>query len=197
MMDFNPFKQKISELNTLELEKGRVLVSEPFMQDPYFKRSVVLLTEHSQEGTVGLILNQPLGIKLNEIVTELTECDFPVFLGGPVNSQNLFFLHKEDKLPGRVQLSESLYWDGDFELLKDWINSGRINPNEIRFFLGYSGWDYTQLKDEINSQSWLISELNDAVIFQTNTLNLWKKSMQAMGKVQAIYANFPEDPKLN
>ena len=196
-MDFNPFKKKISELSSLDLKKGRVLVSEPFMQDPYFKRSVVFLTEHSKEGTVGFILNQPLGVKISELVPELSNCDFPVFLGGPVNSQNLFFLHKEDKLPGSIQLSADLYWDGDFEILKEWLNSGRVKADEIRFFLGYSGWDYVQLKDEINSQSWLITELKESVIFQVNTNSLWKESMKSMGEMQAIYANFPEDPKLN
>ena len=196
-MDFNPFKHKISELTTLEAQKGRVLIAEPFMQDPYFKRSVVLLTEHSKQGAVGFILNQPLGIQVQEVLPDFLECEAPVYLGGPVNPQNLFFIHNSSTLPGAIQISESLYWDGDFELLKNWLEVGKILPNEVRFFLGYSGWDYAQLNGELEKQSWLISQLDESTILDSNTDTLWKHSLQAMGKEQAILSSFPEDPSLN
>lgn len=196
-MDFNPFKHKISELTTLVAQKGRVLIAEPFMLDPYFKRSVVLLTEHSKQGAVGFILNQPLGIQVQEVLPDFIACEAPVFLGGPVNPQNLFFIHNCSSLPGAIQITESLYWDGDFEILKSWLKAGKIIPNQVRFFLGYAGWDYAQLNEELEKQSWLISQLDEETTLDPNTDKLWKASLQAMGKEQAILSSFPEDPNLN
>ncbi|MEQ8624169.1 MAG: YqgE/AlgH family protein [Vicingaceae bacterium] len=196
-MDFNPFKYKISDLNALEVQKGRVLIAEPFMQDPYFKRSVVLITEHSKDGAVGFILNQSLGIEVQEVLPDFPEIKAPVFLGGPVNPQNLFFVHNCASLPGAIQIAEKLYWDGDFDLLQDWLKVGKISTSDVRFFLGYSGWDFTQLNDELEKQSWLISELDAQHILNNRTELLWKHSLQAMGKEQAILSSFPEDPSLN
>ncbi len=196
-MDFNPFKHKITELNKLKAEVGNVLIAEPFMQDPYFKRSVVLLSEHNAEGTVGFILNSPLDIQLSQVLPDFPEIDAAVFLGGPVQPQNLFYVHNQADLPGAVPISEKLYWDGDFDLLQEYIRSGIIQPKNIRFFLGYSGWDSDQLTEEIESQSWLISKISPQEILSTETDELWKSSVQAMGKTPALFANFPEDPKLN
>lgn len=197
-MDFNPFKHKISELSSISAGKGNLLIAEPFMQDPYFKRSVVLLCEHSNEGIVGFILNQSLGIKLSEVMPDISEQDFPVFLGGPVSPQNLFFLHRFGELPGCLQITDELYWDGDFEILKMMLQKGEVMPEDIRFFLGYSGWDFDQLSNEIENQSWLINQLNMSDIFEINPDHLWKHAVKSMKKKQAtILAEFPEDPTLN
>lgn len=196
-MDFNPFRHKISDLNQLDVEVGHVLIAEPFMQDPYFKRSVVLITEHNAEGTVGFILNNPLGIELNEVLPEFPEFQATVFLGGPVQPQNLFYIHNQASLPGAIQINDELFWDGDFDLLQEYIKSGLIKEGDIRFFLGYSGWDQQQLTDEIESQSWLISKITSPSILSVETDELWKESVQAMGKTPALFANFPEDPNLN
>jgi len=196
-MDFNPFKRKITDLSSLTADKGNVLIAEPFMQDPYFKRSVVLLTEHNQDGSVGFILNNPLNIKLNEIIPDFADFEAEVYLGGPVQPQNLFFIHDQEHLPSAIQISDGLYWDGDFELLKSWIKRGNIDHSNIRFFLGYSGWEVKQLRDEIKAQSWLISKLDKTSILTDDTEQLWKTALQQMGKDQAIISTFPEDPRLN
>lgn len=197
-MDFNPFKHKISDLNSFTAEKGNLLIAEPFMKDPYFKRSVVLLCEHESNGTVGLILNHPLGIQLKEVLPDFPDFDAAVFLGGPVNPQNLFFLHRHGGIPGSIEISKDLYWDGDFEVLKSLIQNGEVNSQEIRFFLGYSGWDFDQLQNEIEGQSWLINRIDNQDILNIPPEDLWKHSIKSMEKKQAtMMADFPEDPSLN
>ena len=196
-MDFDPFKRKISELHTHRAEKGNVLVAEPFMQDPYFKRSVVLLTEHNEEGTVGFILNHLLQVRLAELIPELSHLDLAVYLGGPVQSQSLFYIHRNPDIEGSIQLQENLYWDGNFEQIKALLVEGSLKESDIRLFLGYSGWETNQLEDEIKAQSWLIGNVPSDQIFKMKEDKLWKVTMQAMGKQQSYLAEFPEDPELN
>ncbi|MEQ8908792.1 MAG: YqgE/AlgH family protein [Vicingaceae bacterium] len=197
-MEFNPFKRKISELSKIEPKKGRFLVSEPFMDDPYFKRSVVFLTEHNDEGTVGFILNQPLDIKLSDILVDFPDFDANVFLGGPVQPQNLFYLHRKGELiPESVKVNEDIYWNGNFESLKAMIQQGEIDPLEIKFFLGYSGWDRDQLRDELSGDSWFVQESNSEIILDSSEADLWKKVMQQAENDIALMANFPENPNLN
>jgi len=166
-MDFNPFEHKISDLNNHSAQKGKVLLAEPFMQDPYFKRSVVLLCEHAPEGSVGFILNHEMSLKINEVIDDFPDFNVPVFLGGPVKPENLFFLHQMKDLPGSIRITEGLYWSGDFEVLKARIERKEVKTNQIRFFLGYSGWDNEQLSMEIEQQSWIIHRLEVHTFFNT------------------------------
>ena len=196
-MDFNPFKHRISELNSINAEKGTILISEPFMKDPYFKRSVVLLCERNEDGTVGFILNQPLNINLSDVISDDLGFNSPLFLGGPVEPQNLFFIHTCESLSGSISISDDLYWSGDFEMLKLFLSNGTLSIHEVKFFLGYSGWDADQLKGEIASESWLISKMRNKDILAENTETLWREALEKMGKEQALLATFPEDPSLN
>lgn len=196
-MKFDPFKYSISELNRLEAKKGRLLVAEPFMKDDYFKRSVVLLCESNEDGSVGFILNQELDLELNQVIHEGLNFTAPLFLGGPVEPQNLFFIHTCEGLPESIFIEDNLYWGGDFELLKEYLNIGKISLTEVRFFLGYSGWDAEQLVNEIDNESWLIGEANSTFLFNTAPQDLWKQSLVRMGKSQALLSRFPEDPSLN
>lgn len=197
-MGHDIFKHRISDLNSLSPEKGNLLIAEPFMQDPYFKRAVVLLVEETDEGWVGLILNHALDFTLSKVLKDFEAGNHSVFLGGPVRPENLFFLHQMEGLPGKEEISKDLFWNGDFDLVKDWLIKGKIKTNEIRFFLGYSGWDKDQLQEEINSQSWLIHRLKSKELLQVNADHLWKHAVQSMGLEQTSYfANFPEDPSQN
>lgn len=197
-MEFDPFRKRISELNQLEPKKGRSLVAEPFMQDPYFKRSVVILTEYQQEGVVGFILNHPLQITLGEILEEFSDFNAPVFLGGPVQAQSLFYMHsRPDLLEGSTLIKEDVYWNGNFDQLKSHIANKRIQAHEIKFFLGYSGWDYDQLNEELEVNSWFIQNIQSKYLLELNTKHLWKNVLSEAEKAVARMANFPEDPNLN
>jgi putative transcriptional regulator len=197
-MVYNPFKYKISELNSTPLERGKVLVAEPFMADHYFKRSVVLLLEHNFEGTVGMILNNSLDITLDQLITHFTVSEIPVYLGGPVQPQSLFYIHsRPDLIPESLPVAKSIYWSGDFEAVKEKLQLGQISSKEIRFFLGYSGWGKEQLNKEIAENSWFVQDISNKYVFGVNTKTLWKEIMENAEPPIAQMANFPEDPGLN
>lgn len=197
-MIVNPFDYSISKLNTLELTKGRLLIAEPFMNDHYFKRSVVLLTEHKKDGSLGFILNNPLNITVNDVLGDFPEFDAQVFMGGPVQTDSLFYIHTQGEIITESEhIIDNLYWSGNFEQLKEMVIDQQIFPNEIMFFVGYSGWDYPQIKNEVTNNSWIISDINDYSIADFKQADLWKIALQKMGPKHAVLSNFPEDPSLN
>lgn len=194
----NPLDYTITALNKLKPKKGRLLIAEPFMDDPYFKRSVVLLTEFSKDGSFGFMLNKPLEIKINEVMENFPPFDAPIFMGGPVQSDSIFYIHTQGEIiKNSMKITDNLYWSGNFDQLKQLIKDQQIFPNEIKFFIGYSGWDYEQLIGEIDDESWIISNLESKELNDLNDVDLWKNTLQGMGSKFSLLSNFPEDPSLN
>jgi putative transcriptional regulator len=180
-------------------KKGCLLVAEPtILNDMSFNRSVILLTEHTKDGSVGFILNKPLSYSINDLIPEI-DASFMVYNGGPVEQDNLYFLHNVPELiPESVEISYGLYWGGDFETTKELINEGKISKDNIRFFLGYSGWDTNQLEEELNENSWIIleNELQNKIISK-NSQNFWKEKLNEIGGEYIYFSNSPENPTLN
>jgi len=188
----------ISKINNLSPEKGRVLISEPFMADEHFKRSVVYLCEHNEDGSFGFVMNNFLDISLSELIEDIVNQDFKVSFGGPVTPDNLFYLHTlKDELEESYEVIDGLYTGGKFEDLIPLINTGVIAPNQIRFFLGYSGWEAGQLDNELSSASWIVGKTNTDRVLNTTNKDLWKKILDEMGGKFKMISNFPEDPSLN
>lgn len=184
--------------NNIEPGKGKLLISEPFLGDYYFKRSVVLLADHNEEGSFGLILNKPLDIKLSEIVADLPEFDTKVYLGGPVESDNIFFIHTlGDQVEGSLEVLNGIYWGGNLEVIKEMMLLKKISPSEIRFFLGYSGWSPKQLDEELKRNSWVVSSTNSKDVFDAKPKMLWKKSLKRLGGDYSFWTKFPVDPMQN
>lgn len=179
--------------------KGKFLLSEPFLSDPNFQRTVVLLTEHNnEEGSFGFILNRPVKMKLSEIVPEFPSFGAPVFVGGPVQQNSLHFLHR---IPELVEDSEEVlpgvWWGGNFEKLKYLMQIRDISPDDIRFFIGYSGWGPNQLKDEMEKRSWIIAPGEEQFTFASNHEELWQQILRSMGLRYQMMSNYPLDPSLN
>ncbi len=195
MIDVDFFKIKH---NNIAPKQGRILIAEPFSQDNYFKRSVVLLTEHNKKNSVGFILNNPVDIPFSEIIPELASYDLPISLGGPVHTDRVFFIHTHGKaIPQSERITDDLFWGGDFEVLKMMIKNKKIKKNEVRFFIGYSGWDPSQLETEILKNYWLVTTISTRKIMADNA-NIWKDTLSNMkDKKYQTWINFPEDPKLN
>lgn len=188
----------ISKINKLKPQKGRVLISEPFMADPNFKRSVVYLCEHNEDGSFGFVINNSLDIALSELVEGIENSEFKVSFGGPVSADNLYYLHTlQDKIEGSYEIAPGLYTGGSFDQLKPLINTGIITTDEIRFFLGYSGWEAGQLDAELKVNSWLVGETSPKDVLNIKDKNLWKKTLESMGGKFKMLSNFPEDPSLN
>ena len=186
-------------LSSIQPAAGRLLISEPFMMDPNFKRSVILLTEYSDAGAMGFVLNHPGEFLLGDILPDLSYSEFTVYLGGPVANNTLHFIHCcPDKIENGVEIGEGVFWGGDFEVVRELISNYQVQEDEIRFFTGYSGWTPKQLDDEIIEDTWIVAnKINAESIFKHNEENLWREVVISLGQRYAHIANFPENPALN
>ena len=166
--------------------------------DVSFNRSVVLLAEHNDEGSVGFILNKPLEYFINDLISEIS-IPFQVYNGGPVEQDNLYFIHRVPHLiENSIEISDGIYWGGDFEKIIDLINKQVISEHDIRFFLGYSGWSSLQLDRELSSKSWIVVR-NDYLsdIINKSADAFWKEKMLELGGSYLLWSNSPENPSLN
>lgn len=182
-----------------EIRKGKLLLSEPSMlQDMVFGRSVILITEYNDEGAIGFIINKPIEYTISELVPDV-EVPFPVYKGGPVEQDNLYFIHnKPELIPYSTEISEGLFWGGDFEIIKKQINHGTITEKDIRFFLGYSGWGRGQLDEEMSKDSWIVVQNNyKSDILTEAQADFWKEQLGTLGDKYVIWSNAPENPELN
>lgn len=187
----------ISKLNKLKPASGRVLISEPFMDDENFSRSVIYLCEYNEDESYGFILNHILNPSLSELINEIDNKDFSISYGGPVSSDNLFYFHNlGDRIKGSKQISKNLWTGGDFNEITMLINNREISEQNIRFFLGYSGWSKSQLFNEMKSNSWIVSEIEQSSIISIDQ-NLWQSILSKKGGKYKIVSNFPIDPKSN
>jgi putative transcriptional regulator len=180
------------------LEPGVLLIADPFLKDPNFMRTVVFLCEHQEEGSFGFVLNRSYEYALNELVSGLDDLKIPVFYGGPVQIDTIHFLHQYPELiPGGYEIRDGIFWGGDFETAINLIRSKQIDPNRIRFYIGYSGWGSGQLNDELKEKSWLTVPANRKIIFHKQTDEIWKDSLRLLGGEYEMMINFPIDPQLN
>jgi putative transcriptional regulator len=185
-------------LNPIKPAKGKLLLAEPSIQESYFHRSVIFITEHNHEGTVGFTLNKPVNLSLNDLVDDLPTVHDPVFLGGPVSKDNLFFLHTIGaSIPDSVQILPGLWWGGDFNVVKQMIEQNKIESGSIRYFIGYSGWESGQLERELEENSWVVAPTQVTEVMDASQTQLWEKILRSMGKDLALLSYFPEDPQLN
>jgi putative transcriptional regulator len=184
--------------NNLSPARGRILISEPFLYDFFFKRSVVLLAEHNEEGTFGVIVNKPLKAKFNDVIKDFPNFSSKVYLGGPVQNDSLFFIHtKGEEIEGSSEILPGLYWGGDIERVKDMISLKVLGPDDIRFYIGYSGWAPKQLEDELERNSWAVSSMGVKQLLQAKPAKLWTISLEQLGEDYTHWGNFPDDPTLN
>lgn len=184
---------------TEKLQKGQLLIAEPsIIGDLSFNRSVLLLADHNEEGSVGFILNKPLEYTISDLLPEI-EAAFKIYNGGPVEQDNLYFIHTVPELiTNSIEISNGIFWGGDFELTKYLINEGKINKEDIRFFLGYTGWSANQLEEELQSNSWIISKNTyKSKILSKSSDQFWKEKIIELGGEYILWSNAPENPILN
>lgn len=178
---------------------GQLLLSEPFMLDPNFKRTVVMLCEHVEDGgTVGFILNRPLKIKVSDALVDFEGLENELFYGGPVAQDTLHYLHCHgDLIDDSMPIINDICWGGNFEQLSNLMKAGTIESKDVKFFLGYSGWSPGQLAAELEENSWIVSEARTRYIFDIHEKELWKTVLSDMGGEYSQIVNYPEDPILN
>lgn len=183
----------------IEPERGDLLISEPYLPDPNFERTVVVICEHDKNGTVGFVLNKAATVQLGDVIDELRNANADLYVGGPVQQDTLHFLHRNQDLQDRANLiSENIYWGGDFEKLSTLADTGQLTKKDLRFFIGYSGWSEGQLLDELKEKSWIVyKNPSSSLIFDTPASDLWKHVLSEMGGKFKLISNYPVDPRLN
>jgi len=196
-MNINQDIFKIQSNNVLP-SRGKILISEPFLRDATFGRSVILLVDHTEEGSMGLVVNKPLPLLLNDIIMEFKYLDeIPLYKGGPVATDTLFYLHTLAEVSGSISISKGLYLNGDFNEIKKYILQGNKISEHIRFFLGYSGWESNQLHNEIKENTWLVSEEEKSYLMKDDTKDMWRKALEKLGSKYETWSRFPQVPTFN
>lgn len=185
--------------NDNEIMPGGILVSEPFMNDSYFSRSVVFLCDHSEDGSYGFVLNKYITNKISEVIEGFPDVDTKISLGGPVDTSNLFYIHTlGDEIPNSLPAANGMFIGGDFESVKALLTEHPEKAKQIRFFIGYSGWSDNQLQDEINEKSWIIiNKVADKTILDTSQKDIWKKILEQLGGKFKLMSKFPKNPSDN
>ncbi len=181
-----------------EIRSGKILLAEPYMADPNFSRAAVLLCDHGAEGSVGFILNKELEMPVEDLIDDFPEFVGNAYYGGPVKTDTIHYLHsKGDLLDGSVLVSEGVYWGGNFEKLKFLISAQLILPEDIRFFVGYSGWGEGQLTEELSYGSWLVADMDANYLLKNEPAKLWQQILTNKGDTYTVIAQMPDEISWN
>lgn len=185
--------------NSNKPKPGTLLISEPFMHDDYFTRSVVLLCDHNEEGSFGFVLNKYIEAPSSDVIPELVDSAVKISIGGPVDNSNLFYVHAlGDEIENAIKITDGLFIGGDFEQLKQVLNENPVKINLVRFFIGYSGWSPNQLQDEIDEKSWVVlNKVQPKYYLNTQDDTLWTSLMEKLGGKFKVMSKFPINPSDN
>ena len=180
------------------IHPGTVLLAEPFMLDPNFKRTAVLLVDHGEDGSVGFVLNRQSDVAIDQLVEDFPEFDSPVFVGGPVGRDTVHYLHRKgDLLETADEVAPGVFWGGDYERLKFLIGNGLIERRDIRFFVGYSGWSDDQLNEELDAGSWVTAPMDPNYLFKSPPASLWNQVMDHKGNAFSVIADMEDGVSYN
>lgn len=186
--------------NNIIPKKGRILLASPLLNDYHFARTVVLMVSHGDNGDMGVVLNKDFRyhVSLNDLVKELEDVPaIPVYKGGPVGRDTMFFIHDIEEIKDSLPLRNGLFMNGDFNQMIDYIKSGNPISERARFYLGYAGWEEGQLQSEMEEDTWIVSELSKNRLFKENYRSLWMNCMKDMGEPYCTWAKYPTFPTMN
>ena len=182
-------------------QKGDLLIAEPLLDEPYFKRSVILLLdEDNNQGHLGLALNKITPVSLQDLFPDWKAgVEVPVYSGGPVEADRLFMLHTMgDRFEGSMEVSPGLYVGAKLDDIIDYINNNRYADGNIRFFLGYSGWSRGQLTSEILKNTWALNPNPGHTDVLTGAEDLyWRREVRRLGEKYRSWLLVPSNPAFN
>ena len=183
---------------SIRVSKGSLLIAKPFLGDPNFERGVILICDYNAQGSFGFVLNQVTDMFLGDVLEETIYQDVPLHLGGPVEKNTLHFIHRRpDLIQGGSEIMDGVYWGGDFYHLKTMLNMNTIYQDDVRFFIGYSGWGEGQLDDELGEDSWIVTNTSSDFLFGTPPGSFWREILRSMGGEYRSIAHYPTDPRHN
>lgn len=183
----------------MKIKKGTILIAEPFMEDPNFKEAVILLVDDvTEHGTVGFILNKPIDMDMHQLVADFPEVSSPVYFGGPVGHDTIHYIHTlGEEIDDSLAIDDNYYWGGNFEQIKAMIAQNSLDLNQIKFFVGYSGWSPNQLDSELKLGSWVTDDMNQSYFHNIQNEKLWELTMKNKGDSFGIIAEMPKSISWN
>ena len=189
------------DINSGAPTQGALLVAEPFLREEFFNHAVVVLVEYDAKGSaMGIVLNRQLDINVQSLVAEIVnEEPIPVYCGGPLSPDRLYYIHTIGHIiPNSQEIFPGLYVGGDFDQIIKYVNSHEQIGQQIRFFLGYSGWDKGQLADELRHHVWAVTQVRDSEILLDGAYNAyWHKIVRLMGEDYRGWLYHPISPSDN
>ncbi|MFY0627398.1 MAG: YqgE/AlgH family protein [Reichenbachiella sp.] len=186
-------------IQSFKPERGDLLISEPYLPDPNFERTVILLCSHDENGSFGYVLNQVSQVVFEDLVKDIEKFKEKIFIGGPVQQDTLHFLHRsENNAIGGEPIAEDIIWGGDYNYLLELIKTEKIDAKNFKFFVGYSGWSAGQLEEELAVKSWIVyKNASTNQIFDIAPDALWKTVLEELGGKFKMISKYPTDPRLN
>lgn len=181
----------------MPISQGNILVALPFLNDGGFKRTVILLAEHSAEGSLGFIMNKPMHLTLKDVLATAKDITYPVYYGGPVSQNQLFYIHTCKYITGSIHIHSNYYWGGSFTELLEGIKSRSIATTEVRFFIGYAGWGAGQLQNEMKEKTWGLLDAHAAELINKHPEDIWPQQLSRLGDNYKVFANISYEPSLN
>jgi putative transcriptional regulator len=176
---------------------GKLLIAEPFLVDPNFARTVILVTEHGEEGTVGFILNRSTQLTLGDLIPELYTPELAIYQGGPVQLDTLHMIHRTPDVLGGNKIANGMYWGGSYETFQTLMEEHTYDTMNMKMYVGYSGWGAGQLDKEMDEGSWIVADANEKLLFDVRPEQMWKEAIKLLGREYNYLAHMPLDPQLN
>ena len=183
------------------IKSGTFLIATPSLRDPNFHRTVILICDHDEQGSFGLVVNRPTGIPIEKVFEQLTPelgDDRSLFFGGPVDQERLFAIRRgvpqEDV---GDEIGNGMFLPKDLTGSVERIGSGSDLLKEYRFFVGYAGWEAGQLQHELKEQSWITVSGIEDLLFDTAPDQLWSEALRAMGGEHVLWSMMPPEPDWN
>ncbi len=179
--------------------KGQILISNSSIVHDFFHKTVVLMVDHDETGAFGLVLNKPSGFNLLQLIQNLPKthhAENPVFCGGPVDEHFISVLHeKRDIADPGLEVLPGVFIARTYEALLEILDS---KDSQFRIIQGYAGWSSGQLESEFQKLSWVLSEANSSLVFNSlPSEDLWKEALRIKGGIYKYFVEHTKDPLLN
>lgn len=179
-----------------EIKRGDILLAHPLISDDDFNKTVIIIADNQDESVTGFALNKLSSFTLKDALGDDWPT-FPILIGGPVERDALFFIHTcAHLIPDSEHIINDIHWCGDFEIMKNLVLTKQINSTEISFFIGYSGWSLSQIKEEIHEESWAVIKESGPTSISFNA-DLYNSLKAYSPESFRIWDNTPDKIELN
>ena len=181
--------------------KGSLLIANPVLPDPNFSRTVILLCNHNKQGSFGLVINRSAELKAPDLFSSidiLKSYNEKIYIGGPVSQSMVFYLYRSSQDVGDLdKVCSGVYLGSSLEALESLCLDIDKQKDNVRFYLGYSGWSGGQLDGEMEQNSWLIQSADEQIVFLDSEDLMWPKAVNSLGEEYQYLTKAPVNPQWN